>query len=401
MRVCPKCQAASEDDSLFCTKCGSPQSPLPPGEGKKAGSKKGLIIGAAVAACLIITAVIVYFVFDPFGWNDSDRMRGDPAVKNVNGGGGVENGGKNVQPGDSLVPAEPSVPDGPDNTVFNNFADSVPGIISDFTDKFGEGILSVRQLTDSLHEGSVDGIAFSLMNDLLFESSRATLSTTGVAIIRFFGEELSNINNRIIITGHTDIVPVSTTEFPSNYHLSLARAMSVLEILYEQIYGYRISTLAFGEFDPAADNGTEDGRRNNRRIEIIVLPDSEADLYLRLGIAAEIAVSAFGHNLFEAIVNISEDTFNMFILDFMIVYGQYIDYHNITLADSDGIVLFRSNYPFLYGDSIAHLQSFETAISGSSFMDFEFDGLVGETARAAVPVYGNDGGIIGVLMIGG
>jgi chemotaxis protein MotB len=77
----------------------------------------------------------------------------------------------------------------------------------------------------------------------------------------------------IIISGHTDNVPISGGSFRSNWDLSAARATSVVHVLVDsnQIPAERITVQGFGDSRPLADNSTEEGRVKNRRVEIIIL----------------------------------------------------------------------------------------------------------------------------------
>jgi len=216
------------------------------------------------------------------------------------------------------------------------------------------------------------------------------------------GKEFSFFDVRIIVAAHTDNVPVSTPQFPSNYHLSLERAMNVTEIFYEQIDGRMISTLGFGEYDPITENETPGGRQRNRRLEIIVLPKSIPGV-LRLIDPVIFAVYDFYSNNLAEIISTkgtpdSELNFNAFTVEFMLLYGREIYYPNVTLTDSDGIVLFRSNLPSFFGDSIAYLPDIEAALRGDYFSGY-IEGVLGETAVAAIPVFDNNGSVVGALRL--
>jgi chemotaxis protein MotB len=76
------------------------------------------------------------------------------------------------------------------------------------------------------------------------------------------------------VEGHTDNVPIATARFPSNWELAAARALSVVHLLQEQgVRPESVSGAAFGEYRPVADNADPAGRRLNRRIEIVMLPN--------------------------------------------------------------------------------------------------------------------------------
>ena len=73
--------------------------------------------------------------------------------------------------------------------------------------------------------------------------------------------------HRIIVSGHTDNTPIHTQKFPSNWELSVARAMSVAKFLMKQdVDPTSISVEGFGQYNPVADNETHEGRQANRRV---------------------------------------------------------------------------------------------------------------------------------------
>ncbi|ACY18950.1 OmpA/MotB family protein [Haliangium ochraceum] len=114
-----------------------------------------------------------------------------------------------------------------------------------------------------------------LPTDVLFASGRADLSEDGIVSITQIGEVLAAIpDRRYQIEGHTDNVPISTARYPSNWELAAARALTVLKTLREAgMQGSTLSAASFGEFRPVASNNSDAGRRANRRIEIVIVPD--------------------------------------------------------------------------------------------------------------------------------
>ena len=76
------------------------------------------------------------------------------------------------------------------------------------------------------------------------------------------------------IEGHTDNEPIEYSGWKSNWELSTARALSVLHYLADQegIAPQRLSAVGYGEYKPVASNDTKEGRRLNRRVEIVILP---------------------------------------------------------------------------------------------------------------------------------
>lgn len=114
-----------------------------------------------------------------------------------------------------------------------------------------------------------------LASDVLFPSGSATLSKEGKAAVGEVAGLLASIPRRQFqVEGHTDNVPISTAQYPSNWELAAARALHVVKTMREVgMPEDRISAASFGHSKPAASNETSEGRAQNRRIEITIVPD--------------------------------------------------------------------------------------------------------------------------------
>ncbi len=116
-----------------------------------------------------------------------------------------------------------------------------------------------------------DGIALRMKAPFLFAPANAELLGDSLPLLDKIAGILSGVPNAVRIEGHTDNVPISNDEFPSNWELSSSRAMAVLRrFLDGSIAPTRLSAVGYGEHRPRADNATEDGRDENRRVEIFV-----------------------------------------------------------------------------------------------------------------------------------
>ncbi|MDD9943971.1 MAG: OmpA family protein [Myxococcales bacterium] len=109
---------------------------------------------------------------------------------------------------------------------------------------------------------------------VLFPSGSADLTDEGKQALREVAKVLRKIRGkRFIVGGHTDNVPVSTKEFPSNWELSSGRALKVIHALVRAgMSPRRLVAAGYGPYDPVASNKSSRGRRRNRRIEIILEP---------------------------------------------------------------------------------------------------------------------------------
>lgn len=125
----------------------------------------------------------------------------------------------------------------------------------------------------------VDGrMVVELATDILFDSGSAQLSANGKVAIQEVAMVLASIpDRRFQVEGHTDNVPIRTAQYPSNWELAAARSVTVVKALVDAgLPPGRVSAASYAEFKPVVDNSTPDGRKGNRRIEIVVVPDLSA-----------------------------------------------------------------------------------------------------------------------------
>ena len=108
-----------------------------------------------------------------------------------------------------------------------------------------------------------------LIGDRFFSSGSGKVNEKGIAIVQTIGQALLVIPGDLIISGHTDNVPIRTLQFPSNLVLSQARAQSVADTLNIDLQRIRVD--ARGDGEPRASNGSSEGRALNRRVEITLL----------------------------------------------------------------------------------------------------------------------------------
>lgn len=136
-------------------------------------------------------------------------------------------------------------------------------------DKFAadNGIQST--LVNSIEER---GLVVSIQETLLFESGSATITAQARSILEKVSTVLASAPNQIKVEGHTDNLPISTSQFPSNWELSVIRATNVVEILqHDGITPDRLSATGYGEYRPIVSNDTDANRSKNRRIDLIIL----------------------------------------------------------------------------------------------------------------------------------
>jgi chemotaxis protein MotB len=118
-----------------------------------------------------------------------------------------------------------------------------------------------------------EGLVVSLREVGFFNSGEATLLTDGQSTLARIAKVLYEKGFQIRVEGHTDNVPIRTSQFKSNWDLSTARATEVVALLVEQ-HGFdprQMSAAGYGEYRPLDSNHTEEGRRSNRRVDLVVV----------------------------------------------------------------------------------------------------------------------------------
>lgn len=116
------------------------------------------------------------------------------------------------------------------------------------------------------------GVEVEMKSSMLFESGSARLSREALKALRNVILIVKPLPNLINIEGHTDNVPISTISFPSNWELSAARAASVVHYFAKLGVGSeRMAAIGYGEFRPLSSNDTAEGRKNNRRVNLLIM----------------------------------------------------------------------------------------------------------------------------------
>jgi chemotaxis protein MotB len=124
---------------------------------------------------------------------------------------------------------------------------------------------------------TISGDSFVFQSEVLFASGSADVSLDGQRQLGQLARTLLDIakdipqevNWILRVDGHTDAVPISTSQFKSNWELSSARAISVVKYLNQQgIPAERLAAAGFGEFQPIDPGRSDEARARNRRIEL-------------------------------------------------------------------------------------------------------------------------------------
>ena len=125
-----------------------------------------------------------------------------------------------------------------------------------------------------------DGLIISLREAGFFASGSATPKPETTSTLHQIADALRDTPYDVRIEGHTDNVPVHNAQFDSNWELSAARAVSITRmfLVLHAVPAKQLSAEGFAEYHPAADNSTAEGRAENRRVDIVVMPRAILDL---------------------------------------------------------------------------------------------------------------------------
>jgi chemotaxis protein MotB len=118
-----------------------------------------------------------------------------------------------------------------------------------------------------------EGLIVSLREIGFYDSGSATMRASAMDAVDRLARVITPRGESLRIEGHTDIVPIHNSHFPSNWELSTARATELVKvfILRYQVMPSRLSAAGFAEFHPVDDNSTPEGRAHNRRVDIVIL----------------------------------------------------------------------------------------------------------------------------------
>ena len=136
----------------------------------------------------------------------------------------------------------------------------------------------IAQHTVSIQMGR-DGLVISLREAGFFNSGSALPRPETLATLRQVAAALGRTPYDLRIEGHTDNIPIHNAEFDSNWELSSARATRIARLFLDlkAMPADRLSAAGYAEFHPVASNATVDGRAENRRVDLVVLPRTRID----------------------------------------------------------------------------------------------------------------------------
>jgi chemotaxis protein MotB len=136
-----------------------------------------------------------------------------------------------------------------------------------------------KALTDEIRTGKIEvhldsrGLVISLRQAAFFPSGGDEIATTGIESLEKIAATVRDLPNDVLLEGHTDSAPIHNQRFRSNWELSTARSIAMLE-LFTGVYGIpraRFAVAGYAETKPVDSNDSPEGRSHNRRVDIVIL----------------------------------------------------------------------------------------------------------------------------------
>jgi chemotaxis protein MotB len=121
------------------------------------------------------------------------------------------------------------------------------------------------------------GLTISFTQAALFPSGEDEIAADSYPTVQKIADAMNKVPNPVRAEGHTDSIPIHNSHFRSNWDLSAARSIALVELLTQ--YGVsprRLSIAGYGDTDPIENNDTEQGRQKNRRVDVVILNQAAA-----------------------------------------------------------------------------------------------------------------------------
>ncbi|MEP7280809.1 MAG: DotU family type VI secretion system protein [Rubrivivax sp.] len=122
-----------------------------------------------------------------------------------------------------------------------------------------------------------DRSVVTLPGDGMFGAGSADVRADELPLLARVGAALAKVPGTVLISGHTDSVPIRSLRYPSNWHLSKDRALAVRDVLARGVPPARLTAEGRADTEPVDDNGSAQGRARNRRVEITLTPTGDGE----------------------------------------------------------------------------------------------------------------------------
>ncbi len=172
------------------------------------------------------------------------------------------------------------------NRLQDQRAHEIKNLTQEKTREAQDLVQAQRQLAESLKKELGDaraklemterGLVLTLLDEIFFDSGKAVIKSEGVQTLAKVATVLKETvpDSPVAVEGHTDNEPIRRSGWKSNWELSSARALAVVHYFIDDqgLEPLRARAVGYGEFHPTVSNDTPQGRRQNRRVEVVILP---------------------------------------------------------------------------------------------------------------------------------
>lgn len=217
----------------------------------------------------MITLVLTFFIL-LFTMSVIDVAKFNRVVAAVQSSLGVLDGGKTLDPDtkDSLSEFEDDIIEIIRELELEE--ENIKRVVANL-----DNLLEVEGLQDSVYIVIDErGINIRFLDHVLYARGQASLKPEALPILDKVANVLREIDNNLRVEGYTCDLPIRTAQFPSNWELSTRRATTVVRYLQDRgIPGERLSAVGYGEYRPLVANTNEENRRQNRRVDIVIMRD--------------------------------------------------------------------------------------------------------------------------------
>jgi chemotaxis protein MotB len=136
-----------------------------------------------------------------------------------------------------------------------------------------------KELQAEIHDGKIEmhleprGLVLSLRQATFFPSGEDAIDPKTYPIVEKIAQTIRALPNSVRLEGHTDSIPIHTARFHSNWELSAARSIGMMELLSDrfEIPRQRMAIAGYADTAPLDSNDTQEGRAHNRRVDIVIL----------------------------------------------------------------------------------------------------------------------------------
>ena len=239
---------------------------------QRPGENSGVTFGWLTTFNDLVTLLMVFFVL-LFAMGSMDKQRMKEFQSALQSGIGVLEAGSRV----SIAVQQSQTPISPLGQLSQGKNETEPeGELAEkdpFDDRFSEFAaqsgINVRYSKQGIHISFEDGVVFNF--------GQSDINAKGFAFLDKMAVLIQQNTYAVRVEGHTDNVPIHTQRFPSNWELSIARAVGVVKYFIDagKINPQRLSAVGYGESRPLMANNSPVNRAKNRRVEIVLATEDE------------------------------------------------------------------------------------------------------------------------------